>query len=458
MKIKNISLLPLLASAVILLNTSCRFEEDEYFDQSASLRVTTTNEELKSLLVKQSSDANNGWVIQYFVGGTDEADFEGFNLFGRFYDNGKVLLASDHRYLRNGNANKYTEATSFYQITPEEGTLLSFPIWNDVLSVFADPVDPSSAPGSLVGDGVGMNGDYNLVLSSFKNDTIVFRGQRHQAEARFLKCDRSWQDYIAAVNDLKQKISNTYLTSYYVTTGDTVRYFSDLNTGVIAYTERVNNPLDKQTVTCVFTTKGFRLNHVTKLGENSFQEFTLDEANGKLYSEDGKTTVIPCWDNYVVDCPSDWRLDPDAFTTAQKELFEKMAVEVQKVNSQYVLDSIMIGRPVETIEDGSQQAFPALLVYIHGPKKMGRTPIYKPYIYMDITKPEFGVVTFSASSETKTSDFMKNFEGTDLKSLCEQFAATLYGTYQIKVNNYFHPVSAELTPSTTGNPVKLRMK
>jgi hypothetical protein len=123
-----------------------------------------------------------------------------------------------------------------------------------------------------------------------------------------------------------------------------------------------------------------------------------------------------------------------------------------------MLDSIMIGRPVETIEDGSQQAFPALLVYIHGPKKMGRTPIYKPYIYMNITKPEFGVVTFSASSETKTSDFMKNFDGTDLKSLCEQFAATLYGTYQIKVNNYFHPVSAELTPSTTGNPVKLRMK
>ena len=458
MKIKNISLLPLLVSAVILLNTSCRFEEDEYFDKSASLRVTSTNEELKSLLVKQSSDANNGWVIQYFVAGTDEADFEGFNLFGRFYDNGKVLLASDHRYLRNGNANKYTEATSFYQITPEEGTLLSFPVWNDVLSVFADPVDPSSAPKTLAGDGTGMNGDYNLVLHSMKNDTIVFRGQRHQAEARFVKCDRSWQDYLAAVSDLKQNISNTYLTSYYVTNGDSVRYFSNLNTGVIAYSERVNDPLDKQTVTCVFTTNGFRLNRVTKLGANSFQEFTLDEANGLLYSEDGKTAVIPCWDNYVVDCPSDWRLNPDAFTTEQQELYQKMALEVQKVNSQYVLDSIMIGRPVETLEDKSQQAFPALMVYIHGPKKMGRTPIYKPYIYMNITKPEFGAITFSASSEDRISETMSVYNDTDLKSLCEQFAATLYGTYQINVNDYFHPVSADLVPEGTGNTIKLKMK
>ena len=458
MRIKNISLLPLFALAVILLNTSCRFEEDEFFDKSASLRVLSTNEELKSLLVNQSSDANNGWVIQYFVAGTDEADFEGFNLFGRFYDNGKVTLASDHRYLRNGNANKYTEATSFYQITAEEGTLLSFPVWNDVLSVFADPVDPSSAPSSIVSDGEGMNGDYNLVLHSMNSDTIVFRGQRHQAEVRFIKCNRSWQDYMTVVSDMKKKISNTSLTSYYVTNGDSTRYFTNLNTGVIGYSERVSNPLDKQTVTCLFTEKGFRLNHVTKLGETSFQEFTLDEAKGKLYSEDGKTEVIPCWDNYVVDCPSDWRLDPDAFTAVQKDLYEKMAVEVQKVNSQYVLDSIMIGRPVETLEDGTQQAFPALLVYVHGPKKMGRTPIYKPYIYMDFTKPTFGTIAFSASSVAKTSEAMGVFSATELKSLCEQFAATLYGSYQIKPNDYFHPVSAELIPEGTGNTIKLRMK
>ena len=177
-----------------------------------------------------------------------------------------------------------------------------------------------------------------------------------------------------------------------------------------------------------------------------------------LYSEDGKTAVIPCWDNYVVDCPSDWRLDPDAFTTEQQELYQKMALEVQKVNSQYVLDSIMIGRPVETLEDKSQQAFPALMVYIHGPKKMGRTPIYKPYIYMNITKPEFGAITFSASSEDRISETMSVYNDTDLKSLCEQFAATLYGTYQIKVNDYFHPVSADLVPEGTGNTIKLKMK
>ena len=77
---------------------------------------------------------------------------------------------------------------------------------------------------------------------------------------------------------------------------------------------------------------------------------------------------------------------------------------------------------------------------------------------MDFAKPAFGTIVFSASSVTKTSEAMGRFSATELKSLCEQFAATLYGTYQIKVNDYFHPVSAELIPEGTGNTIKLRMK
>ena len=150
MKVKHIINTSLMCATAAMLSTSCTFEQEDYFDESASLRITHLNEDIQSRLVNQSTGENNGWVIQYFVAGTDEMDFEGFNLFGRFYKNNTVTLASNHRYLRNGNANKYTEHTSHYEMLAEEGPVLSFNTWNDILTVFEDPVSPTSAPGTLL--------------------------------------------------------------------------------------------------------------------------------------------------------------------------------------------------------------------------------------------------------------------------------------------------------------------
>ncbi|MBR3400190.1 MAG: DUF4302 domain-containing protein, partial [Prevotella sp.] len=104
MKVKHIINTSLMCATAAMLSTSCTFEQEDFFDESASLRITHLNEDIQSRLVEQSTGENNGWVIQYFVAGTDELDFEGFNLFGRFYKDNKVTLASNHRYLRNGNA------------------------------------------------------------------------------------------------------------------------------------------------------------------------------------------------------------------------------------------------------------------------------------------------------------------------------------------------------------------
>ena len=99
MSYKNIFHTVLLIVAAATVNTACTFEQEDFFDESASLRITHLNEKLQTRLVNQSAEGQNGWVIQYFVAGTDDYDFEGFNLFGRFYDNGKVTLMvrSDNR-------------------------------------------------------------------------------------------------------------------------------------------------------------------------------------------------------------------------------------------------------------------------------------------------------------------------------------------------------------------------
>ena len=58
--------------------TSCRFEDEDYFDESAAQRIETITGNIKQTLV----NAPNGWVMQYFTG-TD--DIEGFNIMVRLH-------------------------------------------------------------------------------------------------------------------------------------------------------------------------------------------------------------------------------------------------------------------------------------------------------------------------------------------------------------------------------------
>ena len=44
--------------ALAAIATSCSFEQDEYFDETASLRVTHMNEKIQKRLVEQGAEGN----------------------------------------------------------------------------------------------------------------------------------------------------------------------------------------------------------------------------------------------------------------------------------------------------------------------------------------------------------------------------------------------------------------
>ena len=449
MQYKNIFHTLLLSVIVSMLMTACTFEQEDFFDESASLRITHLNEQVKSRLVSQSSDANHGWVIQYFVAGTDDYNFEGFNLFGRFYDNDKVTLASNHRYLRNGNANKYTEYTSVYQMLAEEGPVLAFNTWNDVLTVFVDPVDPTAAPGNIVSDGEGMNGDQNLVLKSFKDDELLFRGERHSAEVRFVPCDRPWEDYIAAVNENKSKIATSSLTSYYVTNGTDTMYFSGLNKGVFNYCDRVYDPLVRKTLSCVFTPKGFRINHVDSLKENTFQEFTLAEDNSKLLSEDGQTQVIACWDEYIVNKSEVWKMDPSFFSAEQQSLYDQIDAALKVYNSATSIESIGIGK-----SSGSNSVIGLVITFYQNTAKTRTNTIG---LELSFSRVGYGQMQIVCTQDNRID---KNMEAVlrkaeNIESLARSFAATISGKFEMTPDDYFLPTGATFTPIDGGTAFKL---
>lgn len=421
--------------------TSCTFEQEDYFDESASLRITHTNEQIKDRLVTQSSEGNYGWVIQYFVAGTDNYDFEGFNLFGRFYADNKVTLASNHRYLRNGNANKYTEYSSNYEMLAEEGPVLSFNTWNDILTVFEDPVDPQSAPGSLVSNGEGMNGDHNLVLSSYDDACITFHGERHGARIRFIPCDRPWEEYIAATAKTKSDIATSTITSYYVTNGTDTMYFAGLNKGYFSYCDRVNDPLVSSTLSCVFTPTGFRLHRENNLNGVKFQEFHMAADSTCLLSEDDSVRVVALWDNYIVNVRNaTWNFDLEQLTSAQKSLVEQIAAEFTKYSKNYTLASIGLGRST-----GKNAVKGLVFTYYTNTAK---TKTNTAGLALSTSRPAFGQMQIGYEENCSVDGNMEALaKKTDIESLVRQLGASFVGVYDITPNNYFLPTGCTLQAS-----------
>ena len=444
--------LTFVALATAVLTGCSRFEEEDLFDESAAMRIMHFNEDLQSRLVEQSSNGNNGWVIQYFVA----SEFEGFNLFGNFYDNGKVKLASNHRFLRGGNAGKYTEYESFYQVLSEDGPVLAFNTWNDILTVFVDPVDPSQAPSNLVNDGEGMHGDQNLVFQGYKDNNILFSGERNSGRVRLVPCDRPWEDYIKDTEDNRNYITNSTITSYYVVCGTDTLYFKNLRSGLFTYCERVNDPLFPSTLNCVFTPTGFYLQHKNSIAGTSFQEFTLSEDKTCLVSENDSVQVIPTWDTYMVNVRSaTWNFDQEGFTDVQNDLLAQLNAALQGAfNNTFNINSVGLGRG-RNVASATQGP---VIFFNYSYTNKGKITKASLGISATMSVPSFGQASIVISPDDPVDSNMKNFldrsntKGLDAEPLVRQFAATLAGTYNMTPDNYFLPTSVLFTPTEGGTP------
>ena len=427
--------------------TSCRFEDDDYFEESAALRIEHSAKATQDKLVA----APNGWVMQYFCG-TDIAVFEGFNLFARFDANNKVTMAGNHRFLRNGNKNKYTEASSPYVMLMEDGLVLAFNVWNDILTPFSDPVSYGDAPDRIVKDGEGMHGDHNFVVMANNEDEIILRGERHSAEVRLVKCDRSWADYIADTEVLKNSITNSSINDYYVVNADKdTLYFQSLRNGRFLYTDNLDKTksVKLDSLSCVFTPTGFRVEHETKMGNYKFHELKLADDKTCLKNEDGTVKVIARWDAYVVNHTAVWKMDASQFSTEQQNLFNQIDAELKKNNAKWSLESIGIGK-----SSGSGAITGLVLTFYTNTDK---TKTNTAGLSLTMSRPAYGQMTINCTAENKIDKNMETIKkkATDIEQLCRNFAALMNGTYQITPDSYFLPTGGQFDAVSGGTSFKL---
>jgi len=415
------------ALATISLVGCSRFQEEDLFDESAALRIEHNADKLQNILV----NAPYGWVMQYYVG-RGVSVFEGFNLFARFEKDGKVTLAGNHRFLRNGNAGKYTEYNSLYELIREDGLVLAFNTWNDVLTPFVDPVAHWAAPDNLVKDGEGMQGDQNLVVLTMSENELLFRGERYDALIRMVKADRDWQTYINDTQAMKNRITGEDINSYYITTENETMYCVGLRDGRYRISDRIKNPLKVDSLSCCFTPTGFRNERPDTIIGHVFQEFKMNEEGTALVNEDGTVRIIATWDTTLAESTQIMWIDAESLSEDLKALYDQLNAALAQENKSYSLIRLGIGRTTNAnnVTGLVMEWKISRTKRGHGGMELGRSV------------PALGQMTITCAPDAILDNEMKKHPDVVISAV-RAFGAALAGTYQMTPNSNFVPTEVK---------------
>ncbi|MBQ8021989.1 MAG: DUF4302 domain-containing protein [Bacteroidales bacterium] len=292
MKRRNIIAL-LAAAALFLPLQSCLKEQADIFEESASERLQNRMKEASDIL----KSASNGWVMLIFpvtptsYSATEPASstMNGGYAYTVQFDDNMVTAMSERNYTTQDTT--LTVAESSYKITNDEGPVLSFDTYNEVLHYWSTPSGSSSYY-------QGLGGDFEFVINEATSDYIRMTGRRWKTTVEMFPLPTDAESYLKSL--LKQKYAMSGIDYGVSVAGEKMDGFlyetngSTSNTRYIIVTlpgvdgeegEQVRQPFVVLPDRC-------RFYEPMQLGDYSFQEFTLNPKTNELKPIDAPDIVF----------------------------------------------------------------------------------------------------------------------------------------------------------------------
>lgn len=349
--------------------------------------------------------------------------------------------------LRNGNAGQYTESTSLYSLLLEDGPVLAFNTWNDVLSPFVDPVSPYSAPAALYKDGAGMQGDNNFSIISYNDDEIIMHGERYKGQVRLIKCEQPWQDYIADTEAMKAKISSTSIPNYYVISDEETKYFltegntskmidRGLVSGRVQFSEDLTNPVHLDSLACVFTPTGIRFEKRTLWDYIHSKSLHLTRTRQHLLM---KTVPYVFLLHGIISLQTVRKLcgwNPKSLSDDLKALSNEIDAALTSANKNHSLARIGIGRTTN-----ANNVTGLVVQWYTNTRKTSRN---MGGLELERSVPGPAQIAIVCEPDAIVDNNMKA-RHENVISAVRAFGAALAGTYDVTPESYFVPSSATYT-------------
>jgi|GEM_PF-535657 len=295
-------LIVLYSIALAFLMVSCAGEEADIFDDSAANRLTKAISEYNDLLCS----SENGWIMEYFP--TSES--EGYIFLVKF-DNGKAEVACKNRWINNGN---YFHDTSIFQVIGDNGPVLSFNGYSEIIHFFCEPKD---IPGTEANElGKGYEGDYEFILLDGNSDLIQLKGKKRGVKTRLTKLQsgKNWEQYFADIDAMEATLFNKQFVplKFYISDRvydikfDLIKDEDDPRNGNTQLSYYPNtfsacpeggDPItETEMIPFVITDLGIRLSIPFNEGDISVERFYLNSEKNALISDENESAIIVPFD------------------------------------------------------------------------------------------------------------------------------------------------------------------
>lgn len=207
---KKILSASLLLGAALAL-TGCAGEEENLFDQSAAERLNAASELYSSRLTAQP----NGWAMQLYPTTENESPYgNGYLVLLRFNADHSVYAAMNNEL----SDNLFKEDTSAWDIVTDNGPVLTFNSWNDVIHTFSSPEDvPQTGTSDETNDetGTGIGGDYEFIVVDAPEDAsyLMLKGKK-RGTYNLLTPVEEGVEYESYLTDVKSFQSTMFPSGY----------------------------------------------------------------------------------------------------------------------------------------------------------------------------------------------------------------------------------------------------
>lgn len=246
-------------SVLVLSVFSCSKEQEKTFDNSAAQRIEDSIKEYKEILV----GAENGWVLQYYPGESQELG--GYNYYLKFKNFNKVEVI-----LESGE-----KVETEYNLHQNGGVVLSFVTYNERAHFFATPSGSNPS---------GFQGDFEFLFTSRSEDgnEVNLTGLKYRSAMRLIKIKDSQEAYMTATESKAELLRGSI---FGVQKDDAIQELG------INIDDRTIS-IDDKVVSFVFTDEGIHFYEPVTINGITLQDLRLSEDNTKLVSLDGKLSVI----------------------------------------------------------------------------------------------------------------------------------------------------------------------
>ena len=187
MKINKLLAYLLLLLPVLMLQ-SCLKDQEDVFPDSSSARMQKYLDKAREVL----ASSEKGWVMDVYPDKTQK--YGGF-AFTMKFDTEKVTVGSELA------KNPSDVITSLYKTTSDNGPVLTFDSYNELMHFLATPSSDHTT---------AFGGDFEFVIDSIASDLVVVHGKRNQNVMYFRKLtDKSMTEYLTGVKKIKSTFKMT---------------------------------------------------------------------------------------------------------------------------------------------------------------------------------------------------------------------------------------------------------